>query len=221
MPAHSESVWSANADLIASIHALPFNRELAAGTLAPERFREYMLQDALYLVAYGRALALAAARARAPAEIEFFGEAAKVAIVVERALHEGFFRAFGIDPADAARAEPSPTCAGYTNYLLAVAQTGSVEELVGAILPCFWIYQDVGTRIAASPVPGNPYQAWIDTYSDPGFAASTRRVVGVFDALAEAASEADRARMAAAFRWSARYEWMFWDAAYRLERWPV
>jgi len=217
----TETAWTANADLIRRIHALPFNRDLAAGTLAKERFQEYMIQDSLYLVAYGRALAIAAARARTPAEVEFFAESAKVAIVVERALHEGFFKRFGIDPAEAAAAEPSPTCFGYTNFLLATAQTASVETLVAAILPCFWIYWDVGKAIDATAAPDNPYRAWIDTYSDEGFATATKRVIAITDDLADAASPAERARMAQAFRWSCRFEWAFWDAAWRLERWPA
>jgi thiaminase/transcriptional activator TenA len=93
--------------------------------------------------------------------------------------------------------------------------------VVAAILPCFWIYWDVGTAIKAKSASGNPYQAWIDTYSDEGFATATKRVIAITDTLAAAASEAERARMAEAFRWSCRFEWAFWDAAWRLERWPV
>lgn len=43
----SEEAWQAVAALRATIHRLPFNAELAAGTLAPERFRFYILQDAI------------------------------------------------------------------------------------------------------------------------------------------------------------------------------
>jgi thiaminase len=41
------------------------------------------------------------------------------------------------------------------------------------------------------------------------------------DAEAAAAGAAQRASMRAHFLRSCRYEWMFWDAAWRLERWPV
>ncbi|MFZ3237822.1 MAG: hypothetical protein WA184_20955, partial [Stellaceae bacterium] len=49
--------------LRAAIEALPFNTELAAGTLARARFEHYITQDALYLGQFSRALALAAAKA--------------------------------------------------------------------------------------------------------------------------------------------------------------
>src|SRR5438477_128105 len=58
----TEEAWERTAALRAAIHDLPFNRELAAGTLAPERFRFYIMQDALYLAQYSRVLSLAAAK---------------------------------------------------------------------------------------------------------------------------------------------------------------
>ena len=213
--------WAATASLRAAIMELPFNRELAAGTLSRERFQHYMIQDALYLEQYSRALAVAAAKAPDADAMQRFAHAAEEALVVERALHGGFFEAFGIDPNQAAAAEPSPTCYGYTNFLLAVAHLASYEELVAALLPCFWIYWDVGTDIAKRSNAGNPYQAWIDTYSCPDFGQSVKAVVAIADAAAAAVPQDRRDAMAAAFTRSAQFEWMFWDSAYRLERWPV
>ena len=63
MPRFSEEAWTRTTAVRAAIHRLPFNTELAAGTLAPERFCFYILQDAIYLGEYARVLALAAAKA--------------------------------------------------------------------------------------------------------------------------------------------------------------
>ena len=73
-----EDIWAETAALRAAIHALPFNRELAAGTLDPDRFRFYVVQDALYLGDYARALALAAARAGEGAAFKTFADGALV-----------------------------------------------------------------------------------------------------------------------------------------------
>ena len=77
---------------------MPFNTELAAGVLDRARFKHYITQDAHYLIGFGRALALAAAKAPQPDRIVQFAKAAEVAIVVERALHGSFFAQFGITP---------------------------------------------------------------------------------------------------------------------------
>jgi thiaminase/transcriptional activator TenA len=216
-----ETAWQGTRTLRAEIHDLPFNRELAAGTLTEDRFQFYMVQDSLYLDAYSRALSFCAAKAPESDQMVRFAEAARGAVVVERALHEGFFAKFGLDPTVAAATEPSPTCFAYTSFLLRTAAVDRYETLIAAVLPCFWIYQDVGTAIAAEAAPDNPYRAWIDTYSDPDFAAATEAVKGFCDRAAAAATPAVREEMLEAFRRSAVYEWMFWDSAYRLEAWPI
>ncbi|MGP1395244.1 MAG: thiaminase II [Inquilinaceae bacterium] len=221
MKTFSDRAWDRTEALRRRIDDLPFNRELAAGRLSRARFRFYMIQDALYLEQYSRTLAIASARAPDAAAMEFFAGAAQGALVVERALHGGFFEQFGVAPSDAAKTEPSPTCYGYTNFLLTVAHQAPYEDLVAAVLPCFWIYWDVGKRIAAETVPDNPYRAWIDTYSDPSFGRSVETAIAVADRAAAATTASGRAAMLAAFTRSVQYEWMFWDSAYREEAWPV
>src|SRR5689334_7137421 len=102
----SEEAWQRNAGLRAAVHALPFNTELAAGTLGRDRFRFYILQDALYLGQYARVLAIAAAKAPDADTIAAFGHAATEAIAVERALHGRYLAGFDVDPATVAAAEP-------------------------------------------------------------------------------------------------------------------
>jgi thiaminase/transcriptional activator TenA len=221
MTSFSENCWSQSARLRAAIRDLAFNRELGAGTLPREKFHFYILQDSIYLEAYSRALSLASAKAPdTDAMLEFAGAAA-VAIQVERALHAGFFKDFGIGDRERAATEPSPTCMNYTNYLLSLGATASYAELVAAILPCFWIYWDEGNHIAATAKRPNPYDKWIDTYSDTSFGDATKRVIAITDRIAAAADAETRRRMAGAFMRCTQFEWMFWESAYRLERWPV
>jgi thiaminase/transcriptional activator TenA len=221
MTGFCDAAWQETERLRAEIHDLPFNRELAAGSLTEDRFQFYMVQDSLYLVAYSRALSLCAAKAPETEEMVRFAEAARGAVVVERALHEGFFAKFGLTPMEVAATEPSPTCFAYTSFLLRTAAIEPYETLIAAVLPCFWIYQDVGTAIAAKAAPGNPYRAWIDTYADPDFAEATEAVKRFCDRAAAATTQAVRDDMMEAFRRSAVYEWMFWESAYRLEAWPI
>src|SRR5437764_15357346 len=137
MSRFTEEAWQCAADLRAAIHRLPFNTELAAGTLAPERFRFYIMQDALYLAQYSRVLSLAAAKAPDTASSQIFGHSALGAIAVEQRLHEHYLREFGVEPAAAAAAEAAPDCLAYTSFLIATAHQQHWEVLVAALLPCF------------------------------------------------------------------------------------
>src|SRR5215831_12710924 len=133
----SREAWDRNAPVYERIRTLPFNMELAAGTLSEARFKHYITQDAHYLVGFGRALTLAAAKAPDPDRIVQFAKSAEGAIVVERALHGSFFRQYAIT-ADVFNATPlSPACHHYVSFLIATAYAEPYEVLLGAPLPCF------------------------------------------------------------------------------------
>ncbi|MBV9014958.1 MAG: thiaminase II [Alphaproteobacteria bacterium] len=217
----SDEAWHQNAALRAAIHKLPFNTELAAGTLSRERFRFYITQDALYLGQYARVLALAAAKGPEIATLQAFASSALGAVAVEQALHGRYLREFGVDPASILAAEPAPDCLAYTSFLIATAYQDPWEILVAALLPCFWIYWDIAQAITRDAAAENPYRAWIDTYADPHFGEAVGRVIGTADKAAAAAAPRVQDGMLGAFRRSAQYEWLFWDGAYNQRCWPA
>jgi thiaminase/transcriptional activator TenA len=217
----SRQAWEENAQTYELILTMPFNAELAAGTLSEARFKHYITQDAHYLIGFGRALAVAAAKAPSPDRIVQFAKAAEVAIIVERELHDSFFRQYAITPQSFAETALSPACHHYVSFLLATAYAEPYEVVLGALLPCFWIYAEVGRDIHSRAAADHPYRAWIDTYAGEEFHAAVRDVVAATDEAAEGASSQLRERMHRAFRRAIQLEWLFWDSAYRLETWPV
>ena len=204
------------ATLYAAIIDHPFNQELQAGTLAAARFGYYVQQDSLYLADYARALALLAAKAPSSAVAEDLLNYARDGIAVERALHGHFLDRFNLQPAT----EQLPACMAYTSFLLARTALDAYAVGLAAVLPCFSIYRDVGHHIAAHVRPDNPYQPWIDTYSDAAFDTAVRRMLDLTDEAAANADTATVSAMSAAFLHSTRCEWSFWDAAYQQTQWP-
>ena len=221
MPTFSTTAWQNNLTLYEKILAMPFNAELAAGTLSLDRFRHYIIQDAHYLEGFARALSLASAKADTADQIVQFAAAAQTAIMVERALHADYFRKFGITDDDFSAAQPTPVCDHYVSYLLRVAAMEAFPVVLAALLPCFWIYLEVGKDIHARAANPNPYQAWIDTYAGEEFAAAVQAVIATTDRVASQASSDTHATMHAAFTRATQLEWMFWDSAYELATWPI
>ena len=191
------------------------------GSMPQEAFAFYIVQDAVYLRHYAQALAAVASRAPEPAGIEMFARHAADVIAVEQQLHQSLLADLGIDPARADAAEAAPTTLAYTSYLLATVRGGSYAEGVGAVLPCYWIYWQTGTELLRRGSPDPRYQRWIDTYGNEDFGAVVRQVLAVTDALGAELAPPERARVHQHFQTTSRYEWMFWDMAYRQEGWPV
>ena len=190
----------------------PFNVELALGTLSRERFCFYMQQDSLYLVDFARALALTGSRLVQERRIAALLAASHDALMVERSLHEHYFAEYGASP----DAQESPTCVGYTSFLLATASLWSLNEALAAMLPCYWIYREVGNRIARTAVSPNPYAKWIETYTDKDYSVRVDRFIELVDVTAAEATEQERLRMKDRFITAAYFEYYFWDDAYHM-----
>jgi len=214
-------LWAGITSIYEAILEHPFVTGLTDGTLPEEAFSFYVVQDALYLRDYAKTLAVVAAKAPGTAGTEMFARHAAEIITVERTLHDSLLADLGLDQAEADAAEPAPTTVAYTSYLLATALSGSYAEGVGVVLPCYWIYYEVGKELLRRGSPNARYQKWIDTYADDGYGDVVRSVLDVADQLGPTLGAAERARVERHFRVTSQYEWMFWDAGYRLEGWPV
>ncbi len=211
----AEPIWAAQL-------AHPFVRGIADGSLPLEHFRHWVRQDYLFLIDYCRLFAIAAARAPDLATMGRFADLLKATLGTEMELHRGYAAELGISRDELEREIAGPTTRGYVDFLLRTAALGDYVELAAALLPCMWGFAEIGQRLAEGPRPADPrYAAWIDMYASAAFAELASWCRGVLDRLAEGASPSALAAAEAAFLTSSRYELAFWEASYRLERWPA
>jgi len=216
----SESLWAEGSATYQAILKHPFLLGLTSGSLDPQRFAYYVAQDAHYLRDYARALAVVGAKAPTHAAAGMFARHAAGTLDVEIALHEGLLPQLGLDPTALDAIPLSPTTLSYTSYLLATVHGGSFTEGLAAVLPCYWIYARVGAALLDQGSPDPRYQRWIDTYAGEEFASIVTDVLTFADAHGLDLGAAEDARARKHFAITSRYEWMFWDAAWRLEQWP-
>jgi thiaminase (transcriptional activator TenA) len=214
-------LWADIEGIYQAILAHPFVTGLTDGTLPRASFRHYIVQDAHYLRGYARALALCGAKAADPADTLMFAEHAAGAMAAEQGLHAALMDELGSTPERAAAEPVAPTTRAYLSYLLATAFGGSFAEAISAVLPCYWIYARVGERLLAQSSPDPVYARWIAMYGGAEFQAVVDSVLAVTDRVGAGVSDPERELMRAHFSTTARYEWMFWDAGYRRETWPI
>lgn len=223
----THALWRDAAATIGQIEALPFLRELVAGTLDPKAFTYYIVQDDFYLAGYARALALLAARAVVPQETRFWAQSVAGAIAAEEEVHRAMLadaRLVAARQVLPAELVASPTTLGYVSCLEASAALRSYAVGVAAILPCFWVYAHVGKHLArhgSGLAPDHPYQAWIAMYDSPAFDAATREAVRILERCMAAADGGERGRMRTAFLQACTYELHFWHAAHVMQDWSL
>ena len=195
----------------------PFLREIKDGTLPLATFQYYLGQDYLYLEGFARSVALILAKAPNSETLEELAK--RVLTPIERPLHHQLLAAAGLTIADAQRVEASPTNAGYVNHMLATAGREGLGPAAAALLPCPWTYHLLREELGPSEHP--LYGQWTQFYVSGLLEDSVAAWRGFVDRQARQAGPEERAAMRQAFLTSSRYEYMFWDAAYRREQWPV
>ena len=209
-------LWADIRPIYARTLAHPFLKGLTDGTLPKPKFQFYLQQDALYLRAFGQALNLLAAKAPREDWAITLSTHAIEAIRTEREMHESILKSYGITRPAAAMA---PTNYAYTNHLLVAVGRGSFAEGLAALLPCYWIYLEVGRDLKKKGAPDRDYQRWIDLYSGDEYAKNVAQVLEMMNREAAKLDAAGKQRAAELFKLSARYEYLFWDMAWREERW--
>jgi thiaminase (transcriptional activator TenA) len=210
----AESIWQANFD-----H--PFIKGIANGDLALESFRYYVLQDSYYLSHFARIQAIGAARASDLFTTSRMAAHSMGTYEAELGLHENFLKQLRVTKQELEEFVPSPTAYAYTSHLYRVAACGSLGEIIAAILPCYWIYYEIGQLLKESTPSVKLYQEWINAYGGEWFSELVNEQLSRLNALALEAPKSEIELMKQHFIISSQYEFMFWEMAYNQEKWPI
>ena len=188
----SDEAFAAVADIMHSIAQYEFIQQMLDGTLRQEQFVRYLQQDKLYLKEYSRDLYAVADMMTDKAEGDFFRAMAKEGMESENAMQAMLSERFGIT------GEPLPvaTTVRYTSFLRHYTDTLDLPVVLAAVLPCYWVYNEVGKYLIAQHIsPDNPYREWIQTYGSPEMDEATRYVVALIDRLADSCTPEKQALM--------------------------
>ncbi|MGV8124984.1 MAG: TenA family protein [Candidatus Xenobiia bacterium LiM19] len=210
---YTEKLWNKNDATYRAILALPFIRGVQDGTLAAGTFRDYIIQDYLYLLNYKKVFELLLSRA--PDERARLFLAAEIQGIDQEieTVHLTYCKKYHITDEELANAAPDRATEAYNSFLTGTAIDAPFEVGLTAALPCCWIYWQVGTDLKnSSHVENNPYQEWIDAYgSTPWYQSDAREFVELVEYYMEGANDELRAKMEQAFTTAFGYEYMFWD----------
>ena len=192
-----------------------FVRQLAAGTLPEKCFRQYLIQDYLFLVHFARAWALAAFKADELAEIRGAAAALSGIVDVEMELHVKYCADWGLTEADMASAPEAMETTAYTRYVFERGMAGDLLDLHVALAPCIMGYGEIGAALAADAdtvMDGNPYRSWIEMYAGEEYQEIADGAVAQLDRLASSkGADARFANLTKTFAQATRLEEAFWQ----------
>lgn len=191
-----------------------FVKQLTAGTLAPDSFRHYLVQDYLYLIHYTRVMALSIYKSDTLAQMRNGQAGINAMLDMEIGMYLDFCQQWNIPLERVENAPESAVTIAYSRYILDAAMSGSLAELYAAIAPCLMGYGEIGKRIKDEGfIAGNPYQPWIDVFSSDDFQAITAQNEAQINMLLADASHAQANKFQRLFNTAARMEVNFWQQA--------
>jgi thiaminase/transcriptional activator TenA len=214
-------LWAEIEPVYDAILVHPFIKGLTSGDLDIDSFVQFLSQDTHYLQDYVRTLLTLAARAPDFEATRMLTTHAAAAAGAETGLHAELMRELGRDPAVLLACDMRPTTRSYTSFLVATVFSGDFADGLAAVLPCFWIYAEVGTHLKQAGSPNPVYQRWIDSYDSDDYQNEVLLALELADRIGAGLAPEAEARARSHFGTAARYEYLFWDAAYRREVWPV
>lgn len=197
----------------------PFVQGIVNGDLPLETFKYYILQDIYYLKHYGKIHAIAASQADDFRVTAMLAEKAMTTAQAELTVHEEHSKALNITKEDIETFKPAPTAYAYTSHLYRAALSGSLAQTVSAMLPCYWLYADIGKQNEHATPGVEIYQNWINMYASDWFQESTQEQIDLLDELAEQASEEEKEKITEQFIYAKEYELMFWEMSFTHETW--
>ena len=207
----SREVWKKSARIYDSILGLDFLNELSKGTLSNHAFARYIAQDEIYLKNYYKQMYMLADLMEDEQDRNLFLSFAQSGMEGEKALHDMLIEKYGIDT----EVEASRVTDGYNAHICEGIATGNPCIALASVLPCMWIYNQVGLHILNhSKLEGNPYKEWILEYGQEEFTTGVNKVLKMIDGWAAKADKETREMMDHYYLKAALYEYAFWDYGY-------
>ena len=210
----SISIWS-------RILEHPFVRELYSGSLPLEKFRFYAVQDYNYLIGLIKSLSIAASKGDYQALRTSLQHATFLA-TTEMANYERLLGRLGTTMEEVVTATPAPTNMAYVNFMIATCSLGTALECLVALLPCYWSYRDIALHnkdLLDSNRVGL-YREWAQVYLSREYGEAVKEFRREIERL-WSIEPIGYERLRSIFQTASRYEYMFWDMAYKMEEWPV
>ncbi|QAS53094.1 thiaminase II [Halobacillus litoralis] len=219
----TQQLKNENQDVLEQIFAHSFVQGIGKGDVPHDSIAHYIKADYEYLNAFMHVYGLAVAKSAQREDIELFNEQIGFILHSEVHPHHNFCNVIGVDYEALQGYELPPTADHYIKHMLYHAHTGSLGEILAALLPCPWTYLEIGNELLRQyqPNDSHPFYTWINFYAEEEVAGLTGQLCARLDKYAEQASEMEKQQMKTAFRKSCQLELAFWEMSYTCEQWPL
>ncbi len=191
-----------------------FVKGLGDGSLNLSVFKEYLIQDYIFLQRFIKILSLSAYKAKSIEDmnrsIDFI-----MAIKKELKLHIHYCRKFGISKNKILKAKEREENKAYTNYVMKIGLKKSNLELFIALSPCVVGYGEIGYNLKKNKNwKKSKYSSWIKMYSSKEYQSVAKDNIVYLDHLYKINKKKNIKSLTKIFKKASELESNFWQMAY-------
>ena len=192
-----------------------FVKGLGDGSLKSSVFKEYLIQDYIFLQRFIRILALSAYNAKSIEDmnrsVDFI-----MAIKHELKLHIHYCKKFGISKNKILKAKERHENKNYTNFVLKVGLKKTNLELFTALSPCVIGYGEIGFNLKKNKNwKKSKYSSWIKMYSSKEYQTVAKDNIAYLDYLYKLNNKKNIKELTKIFKKASDLESNFWQMAYK------
>ena len=211
-----ENILNLNTPIWDECADTPFVREIQDGTLPLECFKEYMVQDSIYLKNYARICGKAIYHAATLKDIQIYYAMMNFVTDRESLVRLNYLQQFGLTDYDIEFITPLPENRKYIDFLFEIAERSNEYEILMAVLPCMLSYSYIFQKIVVAPkAKTSRYRDFILDYADDLYAAHCRKWCVFADRKCKNLDGAEKEQLCGIFQRASLLELDFWNMAYR------
>lgn len=191
-------------------------RQLAENRLPDRAFRQYLVQDYLFLIQFARAQALAIYKSRTVAEMRHAQGSLAAILDIELSLHVRVSAGWGLSPSDLEDAPEHAATIAYTRFVLDAGMSGDLLDLRVALAPCVVGYAEIAAGLLdeVRAVPGHAQGPWVEEYAGADYQGVADAARSELDRLGEGPlPPRRRAQLEHLFTTACDLEAAFWQMA--------
>ena len=213
----SEILFSSATDLWNVSAEKPFVTEMAKGTLDEGLFKQYMLQDYLYILDYVEILRRIKDLADEEDVILFLSRIIEETLAEAERVHLPNMKKLGIGDGEIRESREIPAVSNYLGYMQKCIDEYGLMGGLTALLQCSWLYAYIGERVTGKyteEIATSQYKSWFDAYTSKEYIHANQMWIDILDELGSDMSKAEINKMCDIFKECAVYENKLWDALY-------
>ena len=198
----------------------PFLTEMTAGTLDRKKFREYLIQDTIYLKYYAKVYAWGFLKTDDTEIMRMLYRDMDCILADESMMHIRYLKEFGLSDAEALARPMQRETKDYLDFMLQTSEKAPLEDGLIGLMPCAFSYYYLAEKVREKAIllgtyENNYFREWMEHYAGDGYRAYYERTVDLCDRVTKDVSEEKAERLLQLFRTGTMHEMNFWNMSYR------